>query len=165
MRWLEKAIDFAEFARLDYDLVEAAAMHPDVVQPDPYSRVVGYPVRRHRRGDLEAVIGYRDPDDPTIIFVRLIMPGDPRRGSIRGAGSQSGSSLPSTLRDLRGRIVRAGYRLDPGTKHDKVRADDGTVLLTIPGTPSDHRSIPNAYRKFLARDAAYRNGLLYAPAA
>lgn len=163
MHWHPAARDFADMIRLDPAIVESAARNPAVVSDDPHGLEVGYPVKRHRRGDLEVVVGFQDAAQPAILFVRQHIPNQRNRGQGDGAtsgkGSGAGSSLPTSLRELRRRICAAGYKIVPGRRHDKVVTSAGDVLVTLPSTPSDHRSVPNTWRKFCQRHDLHQAGL------
>ena len=150
MIWYPDALSFIESYGVDPAIIEAAALHPWTVTDDPKGAEVGYPVKRLRRGDVEVVVGYRDEDEPAILYVRLHTPDDPTsggRGSIKPQGR--GSKIPTTLRGLKAEILQAGYSIELGGRHDLVRRPDGSVCMTLPITPSSPTSIPNAYQNFL----------------
>lgn len=43
-------------------------------------------------------------------------------------------------------LVREGWRYQRGGKHGKLLAPEVKGFLTIPGSPSDHRTIRNMHR-------------------
>ena len=78
-RWDLDAVSYADTFRVPYADVETVAAHPGISELDPRATAEhGYEVRRHRRGDLLAVVGYRDPERPVILGVRVMLP-PPRR--------------------------------------------------------------------------------------
>lgn len=59
---------------------------------------------------------------------------------------------PTDIAELRARIEARGYRVyQRRGKHTRVDRPNGSRLMTLPLTPSDRRSILNAWREFLHR--------------
>lgn len=49
------------------------------------------------------------------------------------------------------KVVKGGYRIDPGTEHPRVIAPDGRFVVAIPKTPSDCRGELNWRSRFRRR--------------
>jgi hypothetical protein len=149
-RWFPEALAFIDEWGIPDEVVEAAADNPMHVTMNAMARSKGYPVEDRRRGDITAVVGLRETE-PSILYVRCHLPLDSFSGtSVPGGGT---SSLPRSMRGLRSMIVQAGYTIELGGAHDRVLDPDGNFALALPRTPSDKRTIPNAWRTFVrARD-------------
>ena len=152
-QWNDEARNFVELYNVDRRLIVDAVRAPQMISTDPRSAEVGYPIKRLRRGDVEVVVGYREPEYPTILYVRLATPDDDQ-GPKRSPGGTKGSSLPPTLTELHRRITMAGYSLEHSGMHVKVLSQGGNLLMTLPKTPSDKRSLANAWHEFLRVDRA-----------
>lgn len=163
--WHQRAVDFIETYGVPPEIAEAAAEHPTSVTLDPRSSEVGYPVEARRRGDVTAIVGYRDPAAPTILYVRVHLPDEQHASGTGGGNGGSGSVAPRTMRGLRARIVADGFRIEAGGRHLRVLTPEGEYLMSLPVTPSDHRAVPNGwagYRKardrYRVRQVALRAG-------
>jgi hypothetical protein len=144
LRYLDRAQDFLDYYSFPKDLVEDVLRHPHRAEKDPTSMGSGYLIVRLIRGDITVVMGLRDPENPTVIYVYLNHPGD--NVVNRKAGQGPGSKLPSSLRELRTWALAAGCKFEMGgTGHTKVFYKD-QLIGTLPNTPSGgKRSIENAY--------------------
>lgn len=146
--WLPEARDFVEDVGLDVEMIEAAVESPQRVELDPRTSAVGYDVKRLRRGDVEVVVGHSDPDNPMILFVRLL---GPAQGQSGGRGSRSGgggaTKNPSTVTDLVKRAQGLGYTVEYST-HIKLMWN-GKYAVALPRTPSDYRSLINSWHEVL----------------
>jgi len=155
-QWNDEAKNFVELYGVDTRLIVDAVRAPQSVSIDPRTNEVGYPIKRLRRGDVEVVVGYREPEWPTILYVRLATPDDDQ-GPKRSPGGVSGSSVPPTMGELHRRITMAGYQVQTGgAAHPKVVSQTGDVLMSIPNTPSDKRSLANTWRDFVRLDREYK---------
>lgn len=145
--WSDDAHDFMLIYGLDKELVLDVVRNPDREEMDPHSADVGYPIKKMRRGDIVVVVGYRDPDEPMILYVRLVNPDEPQyqKRSPRGA---SGSSLPPTRAELIRRIQFQGYQIDDSGRHTKVFNRAGKLMVTISKTPGSARSIADSWHQF-----------------
>lgn len=148
--WLPKAIEWVEVWGCDRKLIEAAVEHPLQVTNDPKMAEVDYPVKRHRRGDLEVSVGFRDPDRPTILHIHIHLPLDRSSGSPTGSGSMTKSSTggPKGLNQLKQMIHAAGYLPALRNGHLRVERQDGSYLMSMGSTPSDARSVTNCWKTF-----------------
>lgn len=152
-QWNDEAKNFVELYNVDTRLIVDAVRAPQMISIDPRTAEVGYDIKRLRRGDVEVVVGYRDPEYPMILYVRLATPDDDQ-GARRSPGGISGSSVPPTMGELHRRITMAGYRIDHSAAHPRVMTKDGDFLMSIAKTPSDKRSLANTWRDFLKNDRA-----------
>lgn len=150
-QWLPRAEAHLEADGIDRDTVLGAVKYPDHVVIDPSSKIIEgrYYAERRRRGDLTVVIAFPPGQAPIIWGVYRNLPMPERR--LRGPGGTGATRFPTTMRELRKRIVEEGLVIRRGGRHDRVETKDGTFVLTLPSTPSDHRTIPN-----VIRDAARR---------
>lgn len=149
--WDEEALMWAALWGLSVSAVEDCIHHPQQTAVDPRTKEIGHNVLRHRRGDVVVVVGYREPETPQVLFVTT-MTGLAER-HVRGGNGGTGSTLPRSYRELRKRILDLGYRISVDSAHPKVRTSDGRVIMTFPGTPSDHRSLANTWRSFVKAHA------------
>jgi hypothetical protein len=85
------AEDFILETHFDRDLIKDVVRFPSDTERDPRSLEVGYSIYRFRRGDITAVVGFRDTQNPRIIYVYLHDPED----HTRGKGTKAGGGLPS----------------------------------------------------------------------
>lgn len=145
--WQPAARDVAEQFGLDEASVEAVVRQPDRITVDPSSVTREWDVLRYTRGDVSVVVGFPHDMPPRIwgVYLRLPMEGTGVKMGTQGAGSNSGSDVPTTMRALRRRIVGAGLKIRAGGSHDRVETEDGQFVAALPITPSDHRSIPNVW--------------------
>lgn len=155
--WHPPAVEFVDAYGIPRDVVESAAVNPSSTTLDPHGAEVGYRVERRRRGDVIVVVGFANPDRPAILYVALNLEDLHRvQGTHRSPGGASGSDIPTSMLQLRRRILSQGFAITRGGSHDRVTTRDGEFLVSLPLTPSDHRSIPNVWRTFTrARDRFY----------
>lgn len=148
--WLPEATDFVEDVGLDPEIVLAVVQNPLRTERDPRSNLVGYEIKRLRRGDIEAVVGYLDPANPAIMFVRLLdsRGGRPTGKSTKGGTGRAGDG-PSNVTDLVKRAQEMGYTTEYST-HIKLMWK-GSFAMAVPRTPSDYRSLTNVWHQ-LVRD-------------
>ena len=125
-QWNDEAKNFVEIYGVDTRLIVDTVRAPQAVSLDPRSAEVGYDIKRLRRGDVEVVVGYREPEYPTILYVRLATPDD-TQGPKRSHGGAKGSSLPPTVTELHRRITTQGYSLEYGAAHIKVIDDEKSL--------------------------------------
>jgi len=168
--WHPRAIEFCEAYGIDRAIVEAAAEAPQHVYIDPMSQIEGYLLVGRRRGDVVAIVSYRETIRrnavPMIVYARVVLPMQ-RRAQQSGAGTGGGTSMPKTIAALNARILQDGMSIDRGKTHARATAPDGTYLATLPITPSEYRSIPNCWRAYvrnrdewLTRERVKRGDLL-----
>jgi hypothetical protein len=155
-KWLPKALDWADMWCVDQEMVEAAADHPTQITDDPTAVAAGYPIKRHRRGDLEVCVGYKNPEEPTIIYVRMHLPLDGSSGSPTGGGAvkKAAAKAPNGLRQFKDWVHDAGYRTKLQNGHTHVLRPDGSLLMTTSSTPGDKMTVTAAWQKFLRQSAA-----------
>lgn len=149
--WDPEAVAYADMYGIPYEIVEAAASHPTHTELDPHSTETGWDILRCRRGDIVAVVGYREPTSPVILHCSVVLPfaNSLPRQRTNAAGSGGGSTEPTSMRQLRHQIVARGFVVKAGGRHDRVESRDGEFLCALPISPSDARSIPNAWHTFL----------------
>lgn len=152
IRWHDDAVSYAEqfgLSKKDCELILLNKSRPSL---DPRSAEVGHLIVRYRSGDVTVVVGHRDKDLPVVMSV-WVESNHQRGGSQKQTGS--GSTAPTSMKALTKRILDAGYTVEHAAGHLKVRdKDTGVMLMTMPSTPSDHRSIPNAWSLFNRKRAA-----------
>lgn len=167
--WDQLADDFAAEIGLDREIVEAAARYPQMQRRDPYSEKVGHTVMNYRRGDIIVTVGFRDPQKPTILHVRLVSNDMHERGGSRTPGG-AGATGPTSIRELKRRAVEMGYKVIAGTNHDKIVDPNrgNHVVAVIPRNESKNsrgdRSSSNTwssltrYHRARRRDVAGESG-------
>lgn len=147
--WDQLAIKGAAQWGLTQEDVEKIVRNPQRSVLDAYSTEVGYPVVRHISGDVVVVTGYREKRSPKVLSVFTLTGPQTVAGSRRAGGS--GKSAPTSVADLMKRIKAMGYTFSAGGHPKVIDPDTGTVIYTIPGTPSDWRSLANTWKAFLRR--------------
>lgn len=72
-----------------------------------------------------------------------------RAQAVAGTGKRAGKTagLHRDVRALIGELRAAGWMTDHRGIHVKVLDPKGRIVTTLPSTPSDHRSLPNARAK------------------
>lgn len=153
--WNREADSFAEEFGLSREDVIKIIMSPQRSVMDERAAEVGYPIVNHWAGDVRVTVGYRDPLVPRVLHVAVHWDDEARGGSRKSSGV-SGSSLPRSYRDLRKKIMEMGYGISPDNHPKVFDRETDEVFYTIPGTPSDHRSISNSWKAFLRAHAAHQ---------
>lgn len=144
--WDDDALYWASLWGLTTQVVESCIRNPQQRALDPRTKELGHPVLRHRRGDVVVVAGYREPHCPHVLYVTTLTGADLHGQGSRAPGG-SGSSLPKSIYALHRKIKELGYTLTRDS-HPKVVTADGRVIFSVPGTPSDYRTVPNVWRNF-----------------
>lgn len=144
LAWHQPALESANLFGLDERDVEAIVRHPSLVVMDPSNAVRDWRTERRTRGDITVVVTYPDGSDPIIWGVYLSL-GPTTKTRTSAAGGGGGGYAPKTLAALRKRIIAAGLRIVAGGRHDLVTTKEGVYVASLPRTPSDHRSVPNAW--------------------
>lgn len=146
LTWHPAVLDFVNDIGLDQELVLDVLRKPERVGDDVTR--LGMAAKTFQRGDLFVAVGvdgYERGRPASIIHVKLLSDRADRHRS-SGGGATGTSSGPATPRALRQAVVALGFRIEAGTRHDKViDPKTGLVVTTIPSTPSDGRSIPNTW--------------------
>ena len=143
--WHRGAEDYAHMFGLAREDVEQIAANPATSTLDPSNAVREWRTERRTRGDVTVIVTYPPNQRPMIWGIYLCLPGNDASGQHRSAGNGSGSMVPKTLHALRKRIIGAGLKIVAGGSHDRVETKDGVYVTSLPRTPSDHRSVPNAW--------------------
>lgn len=149
LRFLPRAQEFLDTYDFPEDLVRSVVMSPEHIERDPYTLEVGYPVIRMRRGDITVVVGVQDPHNPSVLYIYLHVPEDgvQRSGTKKGASGSHKSNKPTSIRQLRGWLINEGCSLEPsGSGHSNVMYD-GIFVGSVASTPSEYRSVENAYHQ------------------
>ena len=148
--WDEEALTWAAMWGLEPAEVESIIRFPKAMARDTHSNDVGHLILRHRVGDVVVTAGYRDPQRPQVLHVTTLSEAQhhtPAKSAFKG----SGSTLPRSYRELRKRVLEIGngkYEITT-ENHPKVKVRaTGQVICGFPGTASDYRSLPNAWREF-----------------
>lgn len=144
------ALDFIEETRFDQDLIIDVVRHPTESYRDPKSMEVGYNIYRFRRGDITVVVGFRDMENPKIIYIYLHDPEEHRKtakGSRTGAGS--GSKTPTTMNGLQTWLRNQGCVLSWEHKSGVMTVTwRGIYVGNLHSTPSGgNRSLKNMYHR------------------
>ena len=149
VEWAPQALRAAESWGLSREDVDKIVRNPQRTIYDAYSNVVGHPVVQHISGDVVVITGYREKREPRVLSV-YTKTGSHTRAK-HGPGTGSGRSSPATMGELMKRIKEMGYSFSAGGHPKVIDPDTGTVIYTIPGTPSDWRSLTNTWKAFLKR--------------
>jgi hypothetical protein len=96
--------DVADMYGMDFDLVDSVIRNPQEVSVRPETVTKGYPVLKFARGDIQAIMGFKDPQLPMCIAVYFTHRLDHEDRHTRSGGEQmrppsTGSAL---LRHLKG---------------------------------------------------------------
>lgn len=150
LRWLDRALESIQSYGRDARSAVHAAKYPDHVQIEPPLPGDGsrWYAERRRKGDITVIVGFPPGETPIIwgVYYNLPLP----HRNVRAVGSGTGRNYPTTIRELRRRVIEAGYIIRAGGKHDRVETPDGRLVYTLPTTPGDHRSMINTVKE-LAR--------------
>lgn len=117
---------------LDTELTEAVLRNPESVEvrPESFHTNKRYPVLGFKRGDVQVILGMRDPVHPCIIavYVASRLEADEHRVNHHGggAGGKSETGLPKTAGQLRSRLEAAGCDL-------RIDLDKQTAEVTYKG--------------------------------
>jgi hypothetical protein len=157
--WLPQALEFLEIYRVDPELIEAVIEHPTSTGLHPKSGEFGYEIRSFRRGDLEACVSLRDPEEPAVAYIYMHLPMDNSKGSSKSGGpvKKAAAKAPNGLREFKDWVHKAGYKPVLRNGHTHVLREDGSLLMVTSSTPGDKMAVTNAWQKFLrltAVDAA-----------
>src|SRR4051812_24097899 len=113
LEWDDRAEDWLTTWNLTRAEAESIILFDPRPSLDPHSRDVGYPIARYRRGDVIVVVGFKNRARPKVLHVAVNTPGEKGAAPIhRGATGGPGSSLPTSVRELKTRILALGYRLE-----------------------------------------------------
>ncbi len=150
--WHTDAKEYAATYGLTPEDVEVIVRSKPFPQVDPRSHEVGHLIMRYRAGDVIVVVGYREPKRPVVMSVMVDHHHETRSGSKAPGGS--GKTAPTTIKALIKRVLEAGYKVELGGSHYRVlHKETGEYLMSLPVTPSDHRSVPNAWALFNKKKA------------
>jgi hypothetical protein len=139
--WHTDAREYARSYGLTIEDVETIVESKTNPQMDPRTHEVGHLIVRYRAGDVIVVVGYRDPDKPVVMSVQVDHHHETPAGSRAPGGA--GKTGPRTMNELKKKILAAGYKIELGGSHYRVlHKDTGEYLMSLPVTPSDHRSVP-----------------------
>lgn len=154
IHWHEDALAYAEefgLTREDCEKIMLAKSNPTL---DSRSHEVGHLIVRYRAGDVVVVVGHRDLEDPVIMSVWVDTHQETKGGGTKPGGS--GSSLPKTQKELIKRILGHGFKIKHDNRgHLKVVDENGVFVYSLPSTPSEYRSIANAWSGYNRARAKY----------
>jgi hypothetical protein len=107
------AKDFMDEYRFDAELIKDVVKHPTDRSRDERSVEVGYNIWRFRRGDITVVVGFKDIENPMILFIYLHDPEDHTRGS-SGSRTSGGPATkdPTSVRALQTWLQNQGCTID-----------------------------------------------------
>lgn len=151
LRWLDRALEHMQGAGIEAQSVIHAAKYPDhtTIEPTIPGDSARWYAERRRKGDVTVIVGFPPGETPVIWGVYYNLP--MLHQGKRPAGSTGGQrTYPTTSRELRRRIIEAGYVIRSGGKHDRVETPEGRLVTTLAGTPSDFRGMMNMVKE-LAR--------------
>lgn len=153
--WLPQALDFLEVFRVEPEMIEAVIAHPTSTGLHPKSGEVGYEIKSYRRGDLEACVSFKHPDDPAVAYVYMHLPMDDSKGSSKSGGpvKKAAAKAPNGLKEFKRWVHAAGYKPVLRNGHTHVLREDGSLLMVTSSTPGDKMAITNAWQKFLRLSA------------
>lgn len=149
LRWLPRAEQHAEENKIDPRVVEGAVRYPTSWGVDPSCALIEgdrWYAERRRRGDVTVVVAFPPGEEPVIWGVYHNLPMRHSRARQRAPGSGGGTTMPTSMRELRRRLIDAGLVITSGGKHDRVSTPEGAFIAALPSTPSDVRTIPNLVR-------------------
>ena len=151
--WHDDAKSYADMYGLELKDVEAIVLAKSKPVIDPRTNETGNLVMRYRAGDVVVVTGLRDPKNPVIMSV-WVETGMTKGGSKKNTGT-AGTGMPTTMKQLQRRILDDGFKIKHGGAHLRVEDDEGYMIATLPSTPSEYRSIPNAWKSYCRKKAEY----------
>lgn len=155
INWQDDAVAYAEMYGLSLEDVEKIVLSRTRPAVDPRSHEVGHLIVRYRAGDVVVVVGHREKAHPVIMSV-WVETGQTKGGTKKTGGVQ-GSNAPHSMKDLTKRILAEGFKVQHGGSHMKVMTPEGNLLMSMPSTPSEYRSIANCWSLFLRKKAEYQS--------
>lgn len=144
LHWLPRAEYHCQSLGISKFTAETAARYPDHISLDPSMRLIEGRAftERRRKGDVTVVIGYPN-NHPEIWGVYYNLPLEPRRRE-RSPGGATGSKAPTSMREVRKRVLEAGLVIKTGGRnHDRIETPEGRFVAPLPVSPSDHRWMKN----------------------
>jgi len=157
LHWDDRAQGYLATWGIKQSDAESIILHDRKPVLDPHSTEAGHPIIRFKRGDVTVVVGFRDPKNPKVLSVFVTKPKEPQFKQRTATSSGQGSSLPTSVRELKIRMINFGYRLKMGHGGhlSVIHKESGLRICQISSTPSDKRTIANEWRRFLKEHALH----------
>lgn len=136
-----RVVDITESRGTDLGLVALAVREPEATWKGKNGRS-----QVHLRGDLAAITA-DDTGEVIALASRdkaLRERTEPRDGAIKRGHGGCGTTMPTTVPELIGRLRVRGFGIARDGAHYVVRHHRIPGQVSFAKTPSDHRSIPNA---------------------
>lgn len=114
---------------------------------------------RYSHDGIMLQVVFMDPRHPVITGVSKTSSGlqSSPPGSKKASSKRSGSRVPRSYDELKERIIAKGYQVH-NAAHPKVTTQDGKLVVVLPGTASDYRSLKNVWAEFQRADRQLRSG-------
>lgn len=146
---------------IDLELVEAACRQPHRVEVAPETAEKKYPVMKYYRGDVLAVVGFRDLQMPKIIaaYTAGLNLADNRTGGTRGGGgARKATGLPRNTKQLVDRLKQIGAVLteDSTGKTHAVKFWDEELGQVQTGPGTDRQSVESSFQRMARKIEAVR---------
>lgn len=155
LRYLNAALDYMQEFGLSKETVRSVLASPERCLPSVTS--TGEEARVFTRGDVEVVLGLACAAEGElwVLNVRRIDRHTNPHAHRGVGGAGPGSNAPTTMKELVRRAALLGLRRVVGSNHDYLADSEGNRIITISGTPSDHRALKNSWARIQAwaRDA------------
>lgn len=105
-----------------------------------------WPTEKRQRGDVQVVITWPPGERPIIWAVYVLSKLDPGRSHATGSvgGATGASQNPTSVREIKRRLVARGFTIEPGGKGDRVMWQ-GDFFWLLHTTPGEYRSVPNVW--------------------
>ncbi|MGC5173030.1 hypothetical protein ACLQ2Q_20520 [Microbacterium sp. DT81.1] len=123
--------------------VDVAAVDRAIGEPHSTERTHQHNGTLYIRGDLGVIV---PDDDPALVIALLrIDPGAAPAPRGRRASGGPAHQMPESSAELERLLIAHGFEISAGRggHHKATYRDHPGVTITIPHTPSDHRSYPN----------------------
>lgn len=153
LSWHDDALSYAEMYGLTKSNVESIVRSQSRPVQDPRTAETGDLIMRYHGGDVVVVVGLRDPKNPVIMSVWVET--GTKKGGSKKLGGVSGSSMPTSMKALQRRVLDDGFKIKHGSSHLRVEDEDGYMVCTLPSTPSEYRSIANAWKAYCRKKVEY----------
>lgn len=128
---------------LDQDMTESCLRNPDRVEvrPETFHAIKRYPVLGFYKGDVNVILGFRDPAKPCVIavYVHSMLEHDTHRVNHTGTGgARKLSGNPKNVKQLRQHLEARGAELMPNEQHTratvKYKGEDLGQVSLVEGT-------------------------------
>lgn len=149
IEFLERVTDFMDIVGLAKQDVLTIIRNWQRTERDPHSAEVGYPIQRYISGDVTVVVGFKDPEIPTVLHVWVRNPDEPTGKGTKAAGSGGGVATPANARELIRKAQALGYEVRYSKHAELWKNGKPVTAIHMGASNSDRNSNKNAWLQIL----------------